>query len=344
MFSVIIPVYNKSLYIEKCIHSVFNQTYMDYEVIIVNDGSTDDSLRKIGEVIEHSSLKTKDDIPERSLKSPHILSFIYHKNSNHNISVTLINQNNSGVSTSRNNGVIKAYHEYIAFLDADDWWEPSYLEEMNDLIREFPDAGLYSSGYYLVRNGKSNQAYTGLEPGFTKGLINYFRLYARTLCMPVWTGSTIIPKNVFENEGGFKRNLKLGEDFDLWIRIAFHSQVILLNKPLAFYNQDVLLTERAVNDKLLEPQEHMIFSDYSQQRTNPDFNILYEKLALYDLLPYYLTEKNQEEVIRILSTIHWDDNELKYRLYYQIIPKKLVNLYWQLRRIFSQTKRRILNN
>ena len=120
-----------------------------------------------------------------------------------------------GVSTARNNGVKVAKYELIAFLDADDWWEPTYLAEMKNLLEAYPAAGIFGSGYYLVKNGVSRVATVGVDHSFTMGLINYFQVYSRNLCMPLWTCSTVIRKSVFDAEKGFKPGLKLGEDFDL---------------------------------------------------------------------------------------------------------------------------------
>ena len=159
--------------------------------------------------------------------------------------------------------------------------------------------------------------------------------------MPLWTGATIIPKSIFDLENGFNPRLKLGEDFDLWIRVATKYSVAFLNIPLASYNQDVELANRAIGAKLYNPQEHMLFTDYGELKNNPDFVYLYERLALYGLLPYYLKGKNKKEVKAILSQIRWDQHELKYRLYYRLLPKQLVLLYNKLMSLGSQIKRRV---
>src|ERR1035437_2795157 len=168
MFSIIIPLYNKAKYIQKAIHSILSQTFQEYEIIIVNDGSTDNSL----EVISSCQLST--------------------------VNYQLINQENKGVSTARNIGVKAAKSDYIAFLDADDWWEPTYLEEIKRLIEEYPEAGIYGSGYYLVKNGNKRIAPIGVKSDFEKGVINYLQTYSKTLCMPLWTGATIVKKNIFD--------------------------------------------------------------------------------------------------------------------------------------------------
>jgi len=319
VFSVIIPLYNKAAYIERAIQSVLSQTFQEFELIVVDDGSTDDSSTQLSVISQQLSVDT----PEINKK------------------VRVIQQQNQGVSTARNNGVKLAKYDYIAFLDADDSWELTYLEEMNGLIATYPNAGIYGSGYFIVKNGKKRIAPIGVEQNFDRGLINYCQVYSKTLCMPLWTGATIIPKSIFDLENGFNPRLKLGEDFDLWIRVATKYSVAFLNIPLASYNQDVELANRAIGAKLYNPQEHMLFTDYGELKNNPDFVYLYERLALYGLLPYYLKGKNKKEVKAILSQIRWDQHELKYRLYYRLLPKQLVLLYNKLMRLGSQIKRRV---
>ena len=302
MFSIIIPLYNKAAYIENAIKSVLHQTYREFEIIIVNDGSTDDSLKNLQAAI--SNLQDEEQKPNGNIK--------------------IIDQKNQGVSTARNNGVKEAHFDYIAFLDADDWWEPTYLEEMKGLINEFPQAGIYGCSYYKVKNRKCSPAIIGVDKGFESGFIDYFKVYLKTLYQPLWTGSTIIKKSIFESENGFNPKLKLGEDFDLWIRVAMKYPVAFKNKILAYYNQDVNLADRAIGLKLYEPAEHMLFTDYGEWQKNIDFRNLYEELALYGLLNYYLAGKNKKEVDSILSGISLKNHSFKYRLYYQILPKKVV--------------------
>lgn len=314
MFSIIIPLYNKATYIEKAIQSVFDQTYFEYELIIINDGSTDRSLEVVTNFINSHNFPSKF--------------------GNWNV----INQKNAGVSSARNNGVKAAKNKYIAFLDADDWWEPDYLKEMKKLIENFPTAGVYGSSYYKVKKGQNIIANVGVEPAFINGLINYCQVYAKSLYQPICTSAAIIKKKIFENEHGFTLTLKLGEDFDLWLRVSMKYPVAFLNKPLAYYNQDVDQANRAIGSKLYEPNEHMLFTDYGNLMYNTDFRILYEVLAVYGLLPYYLFRKNKKEVDRILSGIHWKNHAFKYRLQYRILPKLLVRSWLKIKMYGSNVK------
>lgn len=309
MFSVIIPLYNKAPYIAKAIESVLGQTFRDFEVIVIDDGSTDQSL-EVAKTFENKS-------------------------------ITIISQPNSGVSTARNNGVKLAKHPYICFLDADDWWHPTFLEEMKRLITDFPDAGIYGSGYYIVKNGKERIAPIGVPQGFERGIIDYCEVYAKTLCMPLTSISVVIPKHIFDEEKGFKSQLKLGEDFDLWIRIALKHQVILVNKPLAYYNQDVDVNNRAIGSRFYKPEEHMLFSNYGDFMHNEGFRFLFERLALYGLLSYYLNDVNKLEVYQILSEINWNKHEHKYLLYYKKFPRWAVKVWFRIIKKLSIIKNRI---
>lgn len=309
MFSVIIPLYNKAPYVAKAIESVLGQTYRDFEVIVIDDGSTDQSL-EVAKTFENKS-------------------------------ITIVSQPNSGVSTARNNGVKIAKYPYICFLDADDWWHPTFLEEMKRLITDFPDAGIYGSGYYIVKNGQERIAPIGVPQGFERGIIDYCEVYAKTLCMPLTSISVVIPKHIFDEEKGFKSQLKLGEDFDLWIRIVLKHKAILVNKPLAYYNQDVDVNNRAIGSRFYKPEEHMLFSNYGDFMHNEGFRFLFERLALYGLLSYYLNDVNKLEVYQILSEINWNKHEHKYLLYYKKFPRWAVKVWFKIIKKLSIIKNRI---
>lgn len=320
MFSIIIPLYNKAAYIGKAIHSILIQTYQEFEIIVVNDGSTDDSMKILQRIIGNLKLENASQFEK----------------------IKIIDQKNQGVSTSRNNAVNVAKYEYIAFLDADDWWEPIYLEKMKELIEKYPEAGIYGSSYFKVKNKKIIPANIGIDKNFQNGIINYCQVYSKTMYQPLWTGATIIKKSIYESEKGFKPNLQLGEDFDLWVRVALKYPVALLNKPLAFYNQDVILQNRAVGSRFYEPEQHMIFTDYTELKAYPDFENLFEILAVYGLLPYYLNDVNQKQVELILKGIHWGNQPFKYRLYYLILPKPAAKFWFLLKSIGSKIKSKVL--
>lgn len=272
LFSIIMPLYNKAPYVSKAVESVIGQTYSDWELIVIDDGSTDGG----GDIVK---------------------GFDDHR-------IRLIRQENSGVSTSRNNGAAATAAPYITFLDADDWWESTFLEEMAGLIERHPDAGIYGSNYYIVKNGKKHVAPVGIEENFTEGEINYCQVYAKTLCMPLTSITVAIPRAVFDDMGGFKPNLKLGEDFDLWIRIALKYKVVFLNEPLGNYNQDSNPTFRGIG-RLHSPEQHFLWHlDYLDP--HGDLKILIDRLTAYGLTPYYLSRQYHNDTLTLLKRIDWN--------------------------------------
>ena len=325
MFSVIIPLYNKAPYIEKALQSVLQQTFRDFEIIVVDDGSTDNGAEIVKKVFSTDYLTAHQlQIPLKGFQ--------------------LISQPNQGVSTARNNGAKQAKENYLAFLDADDEWHPEYLAKMKQLIEQFPDAGLWASNYYIVKNGRNRQATVGVEKDFSKGIINYFQVYAKTLCMPIWTGAAIVSKKVFEEEHGFKPQLKLGEDFDLWVRIAIKHPVAFLNEPLAYYHQDVEQKNRGVVDnKIYEPATHYIFNlQFLEQaeKENADLKQLLDNLRVYTLERYRLKKTYPEEVKKEISKVNLKNQPLKIRLFYYL-PLPICQFFSSVRNKISKLKNKI---
>lgn len=277
-FSVIIPLFNKAPYVKKAIESVLAQTWRDFELVVVDDGSSDESYAVAEAVLKGSPIPYQ-----------------------------LIHQKNAGVSTARNNGVKASHGDYLCFLDADDWWDASFLEEMNELVSDFPDAGIYGSNYTIVneRKQKTRIAKIGVEDDFVKGDIDYCMVYAKTLQMPLWTGAVCIPRMIFEVTQGFKPQLKMGEDFDLWIRIALKYRVVFLNKPLAFYNQDVDASHRAIGS-LPPPETQFAFcTDYLKDDMQQSFELkhLIEIIQIVCLRNYYLSKAYHERAKEALAGV-----------------------------------------
>lgn len=238
-FSVIIPLFNKEKYIIRAIKSILNQTFQNFEIIIVNDGSTDSSVIKISEI--------------------------------NDARIKLINQKNSGVSASRNLGVKNSSFDFVTFLDADDTWEPTFLEELYFLIDKYPNMGIYATNNFFISsdNKKTYQEYSVLFNGDTRGIINnYFELFAKYKKSPFSNSNICIPRRIFENVGGYKNGVKLTEDSDLWCRIAFKEPIAYSISPLANYylNTDgnthsifiadefqvTKTLKKALNDKLIK--------------------------------------------------------------------------------------------
>ena len=308
-FSVIIPLYNKALYVKKALSSVITQTFRDFELIVVDDGSSDDSYG----------------IAEAFMKGLEI-------------ECKLIHQNNAGVSIARNNGVAASYGDYLCFLDADDWWAPTFLERLNWLIMEYPEAGIYGTNYYYVKNGTNSICVTTAETGY----INYCKVYAEKLQMPLWTGAVCVPRNIYMEMGGFEPQLKLGEDFCLWIKIALKYKVAFLNEALSFYFQDSDPTWRLVG-KLHDPQEHMLWSLHhleEVERNNADYKKLIDKLRTYSLLPYYISRQYRDLAKQELAKIDWNLQPIRERVLYKT-PVPILKLRQGLLKAGSFLKRTV---
>ena len=311
-FSVIIPLYNKAPYIKKALESVINQSYNDFELVVVDDGSTDGSCQ----------------IAEETLKGVHV---DYH----------LIKQHNAGVSTARNNGVKASHGDFICFLDADDWWAPTFLEKMNSFINDYPDAGIYGTNYYYVKNGRQRVCVTTAERGY----INYCKVYADRLAMPLTSISVAIKRDVFCAVGGFNPKLKLGEDFDLWIRISLCHKVAFLNEPLAYYFQDSAPQWRGTG-RLQEPQFHMLWNlGYmeEEERNNPDYKRLIDELRTYSLLPYYLSTQYREAAKKELAKVDWS-KQPKQRLMQYRRPIQLIKIQRTILRYGSAIKQWLIKH
>jgi glycosyltransferase involved in cell wall biosynthesis len=203
-FSVVIPLFNKEQSITRCVNSVLQQTYPAAEIIIVNDGSTDNSLAVA-----------------QKLTDPKI---------------RLLAKPNGGVSAARNDGMALAKYEFVTLLDADDEWSPVFLEKLASLIQKFPGAGLYYSAHEGRKGAKKMGATTVPSlPLHADSLVNMFNL--NTDQGPS-SSSVVLRKNLLPRTGLFDPKLAKGEDIDLWIRFALNGPVAIHNASLSICHQD----------------------------------------------------------------------------------------------------------
>lgn len=309
-FSVIMPLYNKAPYVTKAINSVLSQTCTDFELIIMDDGSTDESFTVAQEAIKGYG------------------------------SCQIYQQQNAGAGMARNNAVAFSRGDYLCFLDADDWWETTFLERMDGLIDEYPEARIFGTNYYYVKNGRRRVCVTNAETGY----INYCQVYAETLQMPLWTGAVCIPRSVFDEFGGFRTHIKIGEDFDLWIKVALKYKVAFLNEPQSFYYQDSDATWRLVG-KLHDPKAHMLWNlDYLEQeeRTNPDYKRLIDALRTNGLFRYYLSRRYRDAAKQELMKVDWGNQPRKIQKIYKT-PIWCLILNRRFRSMGSVIKQRIIS-
>ena len=163
--------------------------------------------------------------------------------------------------------------------------------------------------------------------------------------MPLTSISVAIPRNVFFEEKGFKPFLKLGEDFDLWIRIALKKPVAFLDEPLAYYNQDVNPKWRGVGH-LVAPQYHMLWNlSYldDEEVTNPEYKRLIDELRTLSLLPYYLSKSYHQDAKKELAKVDWTKQPRRVRSLYSQ-PIVILRLWMWIKRRGSFFKQWILRH
>lgn len=204
--SVVIPLYNKEKQIAHTLQSVFKQTFQDFEVVVVDDGSTDSS---VAEVEKFSDSR-----------------------------IRLIHQKNAGVAAARNRGIEEAKGDLIAFLDADDEWKPEYLVTQYLLSQKYPHCLIYACNYEFQNlEGKVTPTiirklpFTG-EDGI---LSNYFEM-ASCSHPPLWTSAVMVKKQAIQAIGGFPLGIKSGEDLLTWARLAVKGEIAYSKEVEAIYN------------------------------------------------------------------------------------------------------------
>jgi glycosyltransferase involved in cell wall biosynthesis len=199
IITVIMPCFNAEAHLHASVNSVLAQTFIDFELLVVNDGSTDDSL---------SLLKDFDD--------PRI---------------KIINQNNQGVCVARNNAIALAKGEFIAFLDADDTWLPQCLSELYQVLVKSPQAALVYCGWQNIGLlGSSGEPYIPPDYENEYKVIQLFE----NCRWPIH--ACLTQRKAIIGAGGFDVRFRTSEDYLLWLKIAKSQPVILMPKVLAYYH------------------------------------------------------------------------------------------------------------
>ncbi len=206
MISVVIPLYNKKSLVADTLRSVLAQTYTDYEVVVVDDGSTDGSAEVV-----------------RQFAGPRI---------------RLVSQANAGVSAARNRGIEEARGEYVAFLDADDGWKPGCLAHLAHLAAKYPACAVVAHGYCYNRGGKTVLPRITRLPfaGADGELTNYFEV-ASYSDPPLWTSALMVRRDAIRAVGGFPVGVRSGEDLLAWARLAAGYRIAYGRESFAVYNQ-----------------------------------------------------------------------------------------------------------
>lgn len=277
MFSIIIPLYNKSEFICRAIDSVLIQNFKKFEIIVVNDGSTDG-----GELL----VKEK-----------------------YGSDLVLIHQTNQGVSITRNRGISVAKYPYIAFLDADDVWDSNYLFSVNEAITKGGFPGIIGTNYIRftsfenIKELKTQNSSQGLAKGPNFYSIKDFfdQAILNTL---MFTSSVVLKKEFFDNNPGFDPPIKFGEDLDVWFRaILFYSGIAFVPSKLVYYSREDEsgATKRIYNlSNTLIPKiignnyfNWLIIKDEADKNAFERFKIKWIYLRIF---PNYTLDENRQHI------------------------------------------------
>lgn len=226
--SVVIPLFNKRDYIRRAVDSVLNQSHCNFELIVIDDGSTDDSLEML------FSVKDKR--------------------------LRIESQENAGEGAARNRGVELATTRWVAFLDADDAWKPGFLSAISDMTKRFPSAALCATGYNIKT--PASRELVGDRSKRSPQLHNNYYALAYRGKLPFCASSVAIRRDILLKSGGFPENEPLGADQDLWCRLLTHRSFALNPFPHATYHEDA--AHRVCTTTL--PTEELPFSRRIQKQ------------------------------------------------------------------------------
>lgn len=308
MISIVIPLYNKERSIITTLESVLAQTYADYEVIVVDDGSTDNSLRVVRERI--SELGT-----ER---------------------VRVIHKENGGVSSARNRGIEEAQGEYIALLDGDDIWDKEYLAEQVKMIHEFPDAVMWGINFAETNNGQLvRKLETGLPNGYRGYVENYFEMKERISDL-FCSSSVVIQREVFDKVGMFDERIKYAEDTDMWWRIIATHKVAFDDKYMVFYRYDA--ENRALNQTRQLKYFLPYYTDKYQEPLYSSNKVFYHYVNCWtaqQIRSYFFSENDTDrnDAKIAVRKIDYLVIPLKYRLLYKL-PYFIAKLFNKLDKLY----------
>lgn len=292
LFSVVIPLYNKQDFIATCIQSVLNQSFRDFEIIIVNDCSTDNSLG-IVEKFNHPEIKIV----------------------NHDF--------NQGLSASRNTGIKNSSSEYVAFLDADDCWTPVFLETILNLINNFPQASLFGTNYIeIYPNGKRLEVKKGLEKNtLNSGMILDF--FITGLQQPIYCPSSFCVKRiVFEKIGFYNESISFGEDIDFNIRANL---IFKLAYSKTIGCEYTMYSQNQITQSSLKGKKITDFDFYEKQYPNHKSLKMYLDFQRYVMAKHYKLEGNFTAFKQLTQEISLKNLTLK-QIFLLFAPLQLVIL------------------
>ncbi len=297
-FSVIIPLYNKADYIEETLQSVFAQTFEEYEIVIVDDGSTDDSVAVV-----------------KGLNHPKIKFF---------------QQENKGAGAARNTAIASAKGKYLALLDADDFWYPNHLEALKESIVLFPEMDWFGNHYRIeYTQGRRRLAHVNLESSPLSFMVDDY--YEASLNDSLaWTSAVAFSKTFFDKVGGFDEKLLTGQDIDLWIRMALATSFIFNPKTTMLYRKDAGQLSKSEYNL----QRYQMLQKYQTEESTNKSLQQYLDINRYALAIRCKLHGEAELAKKTLKHIHTEHLNWKQRLLLKS-PRGLLVLMKKVQRMFS---------
>ncbi len=297
MISVVIPLYNKAKSIVTTLQSVLDQTYKDFELIVVDDGSTDNSLNVVRSFVH----------------SLNVHSFI-----------RIIHKENGGVSSARNRGIQEAKGEYVAFLDGDDIWDKDFLNELARLIKDYPGMSIYGLGCEQIRRGER----LALGENYYRGKTSW------SYETMAFTGSSACVRKQDAIEVGlFDTRMTHGEDIDMWWRLMLLHGGASDMRPYAYYIQDA--ENRAMN-RIAPLDKHIpYYIDKFEvaRKMDREFRRFFDQEMVYRLYPYMFDKKTRKVARKIAKKI--DYSQLKDSMHFRILCPYIYRVYLMLKGLKS---------
>ena len=300
------PLYNKENEVNRAVKSLFSQTVRDYELIVVNDGSTD----KGPEIV-------------RTINDPRI---------------RIIDQENGGVSAARNRGIKEARAELIALLDADDEWHPDFLETIMRLRTNYPTCDVFATNYIYRRNNNyfRQTIIRGFSNGFKEGILtNYFGVAAKS-DPPLWTSAVAINKTAIISIGGFPVGVTSGEDLLIWAKLALKYKIAYSVKPKVYNWEPIKLLDRPGRVPQTPDIVGQEFIRLLGSASSPQVEELNIYIALWHQMRasiFLRLGRRQEAIYEVKKIAKYSKRNLKLRVFFvlALLPQKLCD--WILRTI-----------
>jgi glycosyltransferase involved in cell wall biosynthesis len=278
-FSIVIPLYNKANFILATLKSVSDQTFENYEIIVINDGSTDESLSKI-----------------EALKLPKL---------------SIHTQENKGLSAARNRGVTLARGQYVALLDADDIWKPTYLKSMFKLIENYPNHQIFGCTYKESRNGRLMDIHTSFEAQLNQESYVLDDFFSANYKQFIVDQSSLIFDRNFIKTHTFNEHIDVSEDVDYYLNYFASQQIIFLNRSLMIktYDDNDQLSSSKISKKRVPDLEH-----YKTRYSSNTSIQKYIDIQLYKLAIKYTYENNKSKRQKCMTQINPLHLSMKQRL------------------------------